>query len=144
MNWEVVKYSIEYAKEKSERLAKPVQFSLVTNLSLMDEEKMAFLLHHNVGLNTSLDGDESTHNFNRTFLKGNSYKNVEFWIRRIDAFSQEKYWRKNVISALLTVTSKSLKKWKECVDTYDSFGMDQLFWRPLNAMGYGAKTFSFL
>lgn len=144
VNWEVVKFSIEYAEAKSAKLSKPVRFSLVTNLSIMDDEKLDFLLEHGVGLNTSLDGDEQTHNFNRTFHKGNSFKNVDYWVREIDRRSQEKYWKRNVISALLTTTSKTLKRWKEAVDTYDSLEMDQIFWRPLNAMGFGASTFSFL
>lgn len=144
VNWDVVKFSIEYAKEKSAKLSKPVRFSLVTNLSIMDDEKLEFLLANDVGLNTSLDGDEQTHNFNRTFNKGNSYQNVERWVREIDRVSQKKYWRRNIISALLTTTSKSLKRWKECVDAYVALEMEQIFWRPLNAMGNAASTFSFL
>lgn len=67
MNWSIIKYVIEYAQEKSKLLKKKVNFCVVTNLSLMTEEKLEYLLDNNVSISTSLDGDEETHNYNRTF-----------------------------------------------------------------------------
>ena len=48
LNWEVVQFTIEYAKEKAKEKAKTVRFALVTNLSLMNEEKCEYLLSQNV------------------------------------------------------------------------------------------------
>jgi sulfatase maturation enzyme AslB (radical SAM superfamily) len=58
---------VEYAEIKSVHLSKQITFALVTNLTLMDDEKLDYLLEHNVHISTSLDGDEIVHNFNRTF-----------------------------------------------------------------------------
>lgn len=84
VNWEVVKYFVEQAEVKAMHLAKNVTLALVTNLSLMDEEKMNYLIDHNVHISTSLDGDEVVHNSNRTYKDDNSFEKVTYWIRRIN------------------------------------------------------------
>ncbi|MDP2090481.1 MAG: His-Xaa-Ser system radical SAM maturase HxsB [Candidatus Gracilibacteria bacterium] len=137
VNWDIVKYIIEYASIKSYHLKKNVTFALVTNLTLMDEEKMNYLIENNVGISTSLDGDEETHNYNRTFKEGNSYEQVTYWIKRIN----EEYSKRginNKIGALLTVTKKSLSRYKEIIDTYIKLGLDSIFLRPLNPYGFAA------
>ncbi|OIO76819.1 His-Xaa-Ser system radical SAM maturase HxsB [Candidatus Gracilibacteria bacterium CG1_02_38_174] len=137
VNWDIVKYVVEYAETKMVHLAKNVTFALVTNLSLMDEEKLQYLLDHNIQISTSLDGDEETHNFNRTFKDGNSFEKVTYWIRRINA-EYEKRGLKNKIGALLTVTKKTLPRYKEVIDTYVNLGLDSIFLRPLNPYGFAA------
>jgi sulfatase maturation enzyme AslB (radical SAM superfamily) len=67
VNWDVLKYIVEYTEIKALHLKKNIEFALVTNLSLMDEEKLEYLFEHQINISTSLDGDEETHNFNRTF-----------------------------------------------------------------------------
>lgn len=74
VNWEVVKYIVEYANIKAQHLAKNVTFAIVTNLTLMDEEKLEYLISNNIHISTSLDWNEEIHNFNRTFKDGNSLK----------------------------------------------------------------------
>ncbi|MFZ3232533.1 MAG: His-Xaa-Ser system radical SAM maturase HxsB [Patescibacteria group bacterium] len=140
VNWEVVKFCIEYAKEKAKKLGKRTKFALISNMSLMTEEKLEYLLENDVGLNTSLDGDEKTHNFNRIYKEGNSYANVAHWINEINQYSIKKYRKKNVISTLLTVTNFTLKNWKACVDGHVELGLPQVFWRPLSPFGFGANA----
>lgn len=95
----------------------------------MDDEKMTYLLDHNVNISTSLDGNELVHNFNRTFKEGNSFEKVSYWIRRIN----EEYVRRGLkistdqyqkIGALLTVTKKTLPYYKEVIDAYVNLGLD--------------------
>ena len=38
VNWDIVKYIVEYAETKAEHLNKNLNFALVTNLTLMDDE----------------------------------------------------------------------------------------------------------
>ncbi|MDQ1344058.1 MAG: uncharacterized protein QG650_778 [Patescibacteria group bacterium] len=136
----MVKFSIEYAKEKARKLGKATKFALISNMSLMDKEKLAFLLDNGVGLNTSFDGDEATHNFNRIYKEGNSHANVVRWINEINRFSVENYAKRNVISTLLTVTNFTLKNWKACVDAHVDLRLPQVFWRPLSPFGFGANA----
>ena len=128
---------MEYAEIKAVHLTKNVTFALVTNLTLMDEEKLQYLLDHNVHISTSLDGDETTHNFNRTFKDGNSFEKVTYWIRKINA-EYEKRGIRNKVGALLTVTKKTLPRYKEVIDTYVNLGLDGIFLRSLNPYGFAA------
>jgi len=84
VNWDVLKFCIEYAEEKAKRVKKPALFSLVTNLSLMTDEKLQYLLEHKVSINTSLDGTSVVHNFNRTYKDGNSFDLATYWIKKIN------------------------------------------------------------
>jgi sulfatase maturation enzyme AslB (radical SAM superfamily) len=65
VNYEVVQYIVEYAKTKAKYLQKEVKFTMVSNLTLMTEEKLTWLLDNGVDICTSLDGDKLTHNSNR-------------------------------------------------------------------------------
>ena len=143
VNWDVVKFFVEQARIKGQYLAKEVTLAIVTNLSLMDDEKMAFLLDNGVHISTSLDGNEMVHNFNRTFNEGNSFEQVTHWIKRIN----EEYVKRGVknavgeyqkVWALLTVTKKTLPYYKEVIDTYVELGLDGVFLRPLNPYGFAA------
>lgn len=137
VNWPIVKYIIEYAEVKAFHLKKNLTFALVSNLSLMDEEKLNYLITHNVQISTSLDWDEETHNFNRTFKEGNSFEKVTYWIKRINEEYKNR-WIETKVWALLTVTKKTLSRYKEVIDTYVSLGLDGIFLRPLNPYGFAA------
>lgn len=141
VNWDVVKYFVEQAEIKAMHLAKNVTLALVTNLSIMDEEKMNYLLDHHVHISTSLDGDEVVHNYNRVYKDGNSFEKVTYWIKRIN----EEYRKRGIqnesgeyqkVGALLTVTKKALPRYKEIIDTYVGLGLDGVFLRPLNPYGF--------
>lgn len=143
VNWDIVKYIVEYAEEKAEYLKKNCTFALVSNLTLMDDEKLAYILEHNIQISTSLDGDEETHNFNRTFKDGNSFEKVSYWIKKIN----DEYEKRGIdtkVWALLTVTKKSLPKYKEIIDTYIALWLDGIFLRPLNPYGFAAAELEVL
>ena len=65
VNYDVVQYIVDYAKVRAYHLNKTLSFSLVSNLTLMTEEKLTRLLDNGVDICTSLDGDQITHNNNR-------------------------------------------------------------------------------
>ena len=137
VNWEVIKYIIEYAEIKAFHLKKNLNFALVSNLTLMDDEKLDYLMEHNVWISTSLDGDEELHNFNRTFYDGNSFEKVTYWIKKINDKYKEK-WLNQKVWALLTVTKKTLPKYKEVIDTYIGLWLNGIFLRPLNPYGFAS------
>jgi uncharacterized protein len=138
VNWDVIKYVIEYANIKSKTLNKKVIYCIVTNMSLMDDEKMEYLLVNNVSISTSLDWDEETHNYNRTYKEGNSYEKVTYWIKKINTRYKETnnkvsfMWIQKSMWALLTTTKKTLSRHKEVIDAYVSNWIDWIFIRPLN------------
>ncbi len=138
INWNILQYIVEYASIKAIHLKKNLKFSLVTNLTIMDDNKLNYLLENNISISTSLDWDEETHNYNRTYKKWNSFKEVTYWIKKINnKYKKEKKDFK--VWALLTTTKKTLKKYKEIIDTYIDLWLDSIFLRPLNPYGFAEK-----
>jgi uncharacterized protein len=134
LNFETVRYIIEYAKEKNKEIKKDLRFSLVSNLSLMDHDILKYLIKSKIGLCTSLDGPEKVHNKNRIMLGGNAYKNVTYWIKEI---------KKNYnypINALMVTTKHSLAYPEEIVDEYLANGLDWIKFRHLDLLGYAGAN----
>jgi uncharacterized protein len=143
VNWKIVKYITEYAEIKASHLEKNVTFALVSNLTLMDDEKLDYLIKHNIHISTSLDWDEETHNSNRTFKDWNSFDKVVHWINKINKrYREEKFvdtgWDAKKVWALVTVTKKTLPRYKELIDTYVWLWLDGVFLRPLNPYWFAA------
>lgn len=136
VNYEIVQFIVDYARKKADILNKKLTFSLVSNLTLMTEEKLTRLLDNGVDICSSLDGDELTHNFNRAWYDGNSYETVTYWLKRLN---EEKIKRKvGFASALLTVTSETMWKYEKIIDTYVELGMKGIFLRWLNPYWFAA------
>jgi uncharacterized protein len=128
LNWPVVKFIVEYAKKKNKSAGKSLSMALVSNLSLMDEEKYAFLAKMGVNINTSLDGPEKLHNKNRVLLKDNSYGKTVRWIKKIKG-----------IGALATISRYSLKYPKKIIDEYIKLDLKEIHLRPLSYLGLSGK-----
>jgi His-Xaa-Ser system radical SAM maturase HxsB len=117
-------------------------FSLVSNLSLMDDEKLDYIVKNNIQVSTSLDGPEDLHNMNRRFPDGNSYAETVRWIDRInEAYKQ--HGKADVVyrvEALPTITKAHLTRAKDLVDEYVARGMKAIFLRPINPFGFAVNT----
>lgn len=138
VNWEVVQFIVPYAREKANFLGKDLTFSLVSNLSLMDEEKMQWLLENGVDVCTSLDGDKETHNWQRIWNGGDSYEKVKHWMTRWTE-EMEKRWVINYkMGALATWTKPSLANYRNIIDSYISLGLTTIGLRWLNPYGFAA------
>jgi len=142
INWNVLKKSVRYILTKNKKIKKELQISVVTNLSLMDEEKLNFLIKNNVSICTSLDGPEDLHNKNRIFAGGSSYKNTVKWIKEIFWKINEKYNGSpdSFPSALMTTTRHSLGLYKEIIDEYKNLGFGGIFIRPLSPIGFAKNV----
>ena len=143
VNWPVVKFIVEYARKKNETEGKQLTISLVSNFSLMSEEKLKFLIKNKVSLCTSLDGPEKLHNKNRPWPEGKSYQITTLWIEKIKKLEKEREKKGEKmyhLSALLTVSKNSLPFPKEIVDEYLKWGFDGMHLRPLSYLGL-AKNF---
>lgn len=141
-NWDVIKKSIKYIREKEKSSNKKVFISLVTNFSLMDERKASFLLENEVSLCTSLDGPKELHDLNRIYTGADSYGLTVKWIKYFNKKHETQYglpYRIFKPSALLTVSRYSLRYPKEIVDEYVKHNLENIFIRPLSPIGYAKK-----
>lgn len=141
VNWPKVKFIIEYARKKSETEGKNLKISLVSNLTLMTEDKLDFLMKNKVGICTSLDGPEKIHNKNRLWTKGNSYKKTVYWLKKIkEEISKEEASQRIFLNGLVTVSRNSLKYPKEIVNEYLKQGFLMVHLRPLTYLGFAKDS----
>ncbi len=141
-NWDALRFAVEYATEKNAQAGKDLAFTLVSNLSLMDDEKLAFLLDNNVYVCTSLDGPKELHEKNRVWCDGSSYDATVQWIERFHDEYKKRGYDLDVfhVDALMTTTRFSLPLWKEIIDEYVKLGLKSIHLRPLNPFGFVTKT----
>lgn len=147
VNFDVIKFCVEYSREKNKQERKTLDHSVVTNMTYMNEERANWLVDNGVLLCTSLDGPEDVHNANRPWVeKGEgrraAYENVVRWMkyinqRYIDRGLDPELWH---VDALMTTTRKSMDSWKEIVDLYVEMGIRNIHLRPLNPFGFATKT----
>lgn len=131
LNFPVVRYIIEYSKQLSRFHGKKLYYVLVTNLTLMTDEMLDYLIDNDVRLCTSFDGPEHIHAKNRPSpSEPDSYPKTVFWINNI--MKSRRYPK---FSALLTVTRHSLPHAKEIIDSYVRMGFSGIALRPLNNAG---------
>ena len=141
-NYPVVQHIIEYAENKNKLYDKKLTFALVTNMSLMTEDKLDFLVEHKVEISTSLDGPKELHNYNRLLGRGDSWAQAVDWIRKINTRYREMGLDPHLyrVEAINTTTKASLPRWKEIIDTYLDVGCRSLFLRALNPFGFATAT----
>lgn len=142
VNWETVKHVVEYGSKKADAAGKRVMFSLVSNLSLMDDEKLAWLVDRRVQISTSLDGPKDLHDGNRKLSGASAHDKCVYWIDRINqayvaAGLDPKLYH---VEALATITREHFGRAKDLVDEYVAHGCRAIFMRPLNPFGYAKKT----
>lgn len=143
VNFPVLKFIVDYALEKNRYENREILFSLVTNLTLMDEEKLAWLVEKGVMVCTSLDGPEDLHNANRGWIgKTSSFATVTGWMDRFNAAYVARGLDPHLfhVDALMTTTRASLKRGREIVDLYVEKGIKSIHLRPLNPFGFATHT----
>jgi len=132
LNYEIIKYIIEYATKQTFLKGMKVEFVVCTNLTLATDEILKYLSDNNVLVSTSLDGPQEIHNSCRRYRDGTStYDDV---MRSLGKIKQ--YIEPSKISALMTTTRYSLDSPNGIVDEYVRNGLRSIFIRPLNPFGY--------
>lgn len=132
LNFEAIRHCILYTQ--AHKGNKRIFYTLVSNLTLLTEEILAFLLEHGVSISTSIDGPESLHDQNRPLLGGGkSYRLTAERIGHIRALGGN-------INAIQTTTRMSLHCPQKIVDSYLELGFHSLFLRPLTPLGYAAEN----
>ena len=135
LNFAIVQHIVEYAKNLNKTHKKDVRFTIVTNLTLMNQNILNYLIKQEIGICTSFDGPKYVHDKNRKFLDGRgTYDEVVKWIK---AIQKSKYKGMN---ALMTVTRYSLPYYKEIVDEYANLGLKRIWFRYLNNLGFAQEA----
>ena len=133
VNWPVLKETALYARKKAAATGKELDLALVSNFSLMDAEKAAFIIDQDIAVCTSLDGPADLHNANRPFSGGDSHARAVKWIKYFQG--ARGITPPGGPSALLTVTRASLGRARDIVDEYARLELPYVFLKPLSPMG---------
>lgn len=129
LNWPVVRLLIEAAR-KSNTVGKDLNISLVSNILLLDEEKMKVLADNDVQLCVSLDGPQKIHDANRKDFEGRGT-----YTRVTEKAQQYKKKYRRQVSFLPTITNSTLPYAKELVDEYVRWQQPEICLRPVNNVG---------
>jgi len=141
-NWSVLKFIVQYAREKNNIEKKDLELRLVTNFTQMDNKKLDFLVKNEVTLCTSLDGPEKLHNQNRIWPNGNSYRQTIKWLKVAQKVYKKKLENKFRPGAVVTVSRFSLKYPKEIVNEYLKQKIEALFVRPATPLGMAKERWA--
>ena len=136
LNFEAIKAIVEHAEIINAKSNRRVEFVVCTNLLALDQEHIDYFKEKNFDISTSLDGPLDIHDKCRILNSGiGSYEKV---ITNL-------HWAKaelgnSKVSALLTVTPHNIHRLRECVDEYISQGLNYIFIRRLNPLGFAHKS----
>lgn len=141
-NFEVVQHVVEYATRRNATFKKALEFTLVSNLALLTEERLAYLLDHKVQICTSIDGPAALHDRQRKLAGGSAHQTAAQWIGRINQAYAERGLDPTLyhVEALLTTTRETIARWREVVDAYVALGCRALFLRPVDPFGFADKA----
>lgn len=144
LRFDILKLMTNYARELNESLQKDLRFTVVSNLTLMNEEYAKWLIENDVTICTSLDGPKEVHDANRIYsVRGDeevgSFDRVYYWIKRLNQMYEE-YGSQYRVNALMTTTKHSMSYFKEIIDLYVELGVDMVDIRAMGFVGRAAEN----
>ena len=83
LNWEVLQHAAEYARQKNALAGKSLSFVVESNLSLLDDDKLDYLIDRRIEIRTRLDGPADLHNALHALGGGSAYAVTAMWIEKI-------------------------------------------------------------
>lgn len=132
LNFDVIKFVVEYAEVLNKKYCKDLSFVVCTNLLEISDEQLSFLYNHKVDISTSCDGSKELHDFCRkSLISDSAYDTFVDNLNRT-----RRLYTDNPPSALLTVTRKNLNNLRGVVNQYIEMGFNNIFIRALNPYGY--------
>lgn len=127
LNFDIIKYIVEYANETNK--IHLINYNIVTNLTLLNDEMIDFFKVNKFGVSTSIDGHDLLHNSNRPYKNGQqTFTDV---MKSLNKLREAEIY----VGAIQTTTKESLKYPREIVETYYRLGFDSIFIRPLTPLG---------
>ena len=142
MNWPALQAAVVYGRQQAAKLGKDLKLALVSNFSMMTEEKAEFLLANEVSICGSLDGPAKLHNANRPYTGGDSHAVTAKWLKYFQTRHDLQTGKIRIFkpSALLTVTRQSLANPEAIADEYIKRGLEDIFVRPLSPLGFAKEV----
>ena len=127
LNFGVIRHIVNYAEENKKKHL--LSYSIVSNLTMLTDEILQFLIDRDFGISTSIDGNQIIHDRNRPLKDGSgSFSILQSRLLRIRNKGMH-------VGAIQTTTRASLPYAKEIIETYTKLKFTSIFIRPLTPLG---------
>lgn len=133
--FDVIKFVVEKARTRAQRLGKAPSFVVATNLAVVTDDMLRYCRDENLQISTSVDGPAWLHNANRPRPGGDSHERT---LRGIDR--ARKFVGEQNVSALMTTTRLSLEHPEVIIDEYVRLGFRSIFLRSISPYGFALRT----
>ncbi|MDI3544227.1 MAG: uncharacterized protein PWQ28_508 [Candidatus Woesearchaeota archaeon] len=137
LRFDIVKIIINRAQRLKETTGKDIGFALVTNGSLLDDEKFEFLKKNKVGICISFDGPKHIHDYHRKFTKDPNKSTYDVVVSKLEWLKKDKKYP--YVFAIPVITKKSLENWKEIVDEYIAQQISVYRFKYLSHFGFASS-----
>lgn len=135
LHFERIQRLVLAIEERNKTEGRDIRFVVASTLHDVADEQLAFMREHQFQLSTSLDGPEWLHNANRPRPEKDSYRRTVEGIER-----GRRVLGDDAVSALTTLTRRSLEAPEAIIDEYRKLGFHSIFLRPLSPYGFARKT----
>jgi His-Xaa-Ser system radical SAM maturase HxsB len=139
LNWPVIKFIVDYARLKNKTAGKVLHFGLISNFSLLDDEKIDWLAGRGASFCTSLDGPAELHDKNRIWLGGAGHAAVIKGLKAIQS-RRAAGAKIDAPNAICTVTKNSLGYGRRIVDQAVELGLERVQLGPLDPIGFARRA----
>ncbi len=126
LNFNLIKFVIEYAKQEAKRFGKKVLFGMTTNGTLLNKDIIQFIIDNEIDVTLSFDGPEEIQNQNRHFKglkKAGSYRII---FPRIKEFVKEAREKDRFFAVRTTLTRKGCTNIRKIMDFFRKLGIDRV------------------
>ena len=131
----VIEAAVEAIKKRNDTEKRQITFTITTTLHHLSEPILEFFRMHGFQISTSLDGPAPIHDANRPCGGSDSHARTVAGIQTARAAVGY-----DTVSALTTLTRRSLEAPEAIVDEYVRCGFKTIFLRPLSPYGFAAKS----
>jgi His-Xaa-Ser system radical SAM maturase HxsB len=135
LNFETVKYIVQYSKKLNRAYRKNLEFVICTNLLGLNDEILNYLKKHKIWVSTSLDGPRTLHDSNRITRKGAGTYDI---VKKNIQTAQDKLGVGRV-SALMVTTRDNVDKLNDVIDEYVNQRFPSVFIRTIHPFGRAVK-----
>ncbi|HGJ8973827.1 TPA: His-Xaa-Ser system radical SAM maturase HxsB [Pseudomonas aeruginosa] len=130
-----IRQIVEHVVERNKAEQRDIQFVITSTLHHLTDEVLEFAKSHGILFSTSLDGPAALHNANRPTPTRDSYERTLEGIQRV-----RNYLGYDAVSALTTLTARSLEQPQAIIDEYVRLGFSSIALRPLSPYGFASKS----
>jgi len=136
-NWEVLQHAVEYARQKNALAGKGLSLSMQSNLALLDDEKLGYLVDRRVQIGTRLDGPADLHDALNPWHDGSAHAATVAWVQKIhqryaDLGLDAELYR---VPVTVTLTRPSLGRVGEIVAQLATVGCRFALLQPVDTFG---------